>query len=193
MKPDETATDREKTSMVIVLAAGRGERFLASGGATHKLDAELGGKTVLEHVMQTVKRSGFAWHLVRPAGYTAGIGHSIAMGVRATACAGRWLVLPGDLPLVRAESLLRVAAALDDWPVVVPSYLDQSGHPVGFRAECFEALAALSGDVGAASVVRCHRARGEVFDLPLDDAGIVTDVDTLDDLQRAEYIARKRS
>ena len=34
---------------VLVLASGRGERFAASGGQVHKLQARLGDKTVLQH------------------------------------------------------------------------------------------------------------------------------------------------
>lgn len=171
---------------VVILAAGRGERFLASGGATHKLDADLGGKSVLEHVIQAVQASGLAWHLVRPEGGTSGMGESIAQGVRATAGAGGWLILPGDLPLVRADSLRRVALALAGHPVVVPHYLYQRGHPVGFRRECFAALTRLQGDSGAAAVVRAHRNFGRVLDLSLDDPGIALDVDSLDDLREAE-------
>lgn len=85
---------------VIVLAAGRGERFIASGGRMHKLDAPLAGRPVLAHVLETVRRAGFEPQLVRPPGGTSGMGESIAMGVRATPDAAGWLILPGDLPLV---------------------------------------------------------------------------------------------
>ena len=38
---------------VIVLASGRGERFAAAGGSTHKLQARLGDQTVLAHTLET--------------------------------------------------------------------------------------------------------------------------------------------
>jgi molybdenum cofactor cytidylyltransferase len=181
-----------RAATVIILAAGRGERFLASGGATHKLDAPLCGKPVLWHVMQAVRASRLDWRLVRPETPTAGMGDTIAMGVKAAADAPAWLILPGDLPLVRGASLRRVAAALADHAVVVPRCLGRQGHPVGFRAECFDALAALSGDAGAASVVRAHRSSGGALDLPLNDPGIFLDVDTLRDLRRARRRLRAR-
>lgn len=53
--------------VVIVLAAGRGSRFLASGGSCHKLQADLQGKPVLDHVLAAVARSGLAVHVVRHA------------------------------------------------------------------------------------------------------------------------------
>lgn len=153
-----------------------------SGGLVNKLDALLQGVPVLEHVMRTVKASGLAWHIVRPAGGTKGMGDSIALGVNATSSAAGWLILPGDLPLVQPETLCQVALALASHPVAVPNCRQQAGHPVGFGAECFDALACLNGDAGAAAVVRAHRALGQVLDLVVDDVGIGMDVDTVEDL-----------
>lgn len=172
--------------VVIILAAGRGERFLASGAQRHKLDTLLGERTVLEHVIHAVERAGLAWHLVRPAGGSGGIGDSIALGVNATSTASGWLILPADLPLIAPESLLRVAEGLSAKPLVVPWYQQHQGHPVAFSHCYFPALRALTGDSGAKSIVQRARARGEVLDLPLTDAGIIQDIDTLEDLRRVE-------
>src|SRR5690606_25055147 len=154
-------------------AAGQGRRFRQSGGTMHKLDALLGGMPVLERVLRTVAASGLDCHVVRPeqgaCAALSGMGDSIARGVRATADAAGWLILPGDLPLVRAQSLLRVARELAAQPVVTPLWNGQQGHPVGFRAECFEALTLLRGDIGAASVVRAFRQVGALRELHLDD------------------------
>ncbi|WP_435930130.1 nucleotidyltransferase family protein [Dryocola sp. BD613] len=170
---------------VIILAAGKGERFLASGSSVHKLDALLNGEPVLWHLLQAVKASGLQWHLVKPEGGTGGMGDSIALGVRATANAAGWLILPADLPLIHPASLQRVAAALREKPVVVPYYRQRQGHPVGFRRECLHSLLALSGDTGAKEIVRDSRLKGNLLDLPLSDAGIVHDIDVLPDLRLA--------
>lgn len=175
--------------VVLVLASGRGERFAASGGAGSKLQALLGGVPVLQRTLAAVQASGLDWHL-EAAGHP-GMGDSIAAGVRATRAAGGWLVLPGDLPLVLPGTLQAVAAALATHAVVVPQYRGQRGHPVGFSADCGEALAALSGEQGAAAIVRAHAAAGRVFTLELDDAGTVTDIDTTADLARAEDLIRR--
>ncbi len=168
--------------VVIVLAAGKGQRFRDSGGAVHKLDAPLHGNTVLGHVLEAVAASGLAWHLVRPEGGTAGMGESIAMGVRATADAAGWLILPGDLPLIQPDSLRRVARALSQKPVVVPYFHLQHGHPVGFRRDYFSALSLLHGDKGASVIVQAARKRDDILQLFLNDPGIVQDVDTVGDL-----------
>ena len=168
---------------VLVLASGRGERFAASGGMVHKLRAALGDNTVLEHTLAAVRASGLPWHLEN-AGHP-GMGDSIAAAVRATAGAPGWLVLPGDLPLVLPETLRSIAAALADCAVAVPLYQGERGHPVGFAAECQPGLLALTGEQGAASVVRQQAQQGRVRWVDVDDAGTVTDVDTVQDLERA--------
>lgn len=170
--------------VVLVLASGRGERFRASGGQVHKLQALLGGVPVLQRTLDAVRASGLAWH-VEDVGHP-GMGDSIAAAVRATEGAGGWLVLPGDLPLVQPQSLRRVAAALARAAVVLPQHGGLRGHPVGFSGACREELLALSGEAGAAAIVQARKRAGQVLDLALDDAGCVTDIDTLDDLARAE-------
>lgn len=170
--------------VVIVLAAGRGRRFAAAGGQGDKLQALLHGRAVLAHVLAAVQAAGLPLHVVTPASGGPGMGDSIAAGVRATAGAPGWLVLPGDLPQVAPASIGAVAQALPRWDVVVPWYGPVRGHPVGFSAACRADLLALAGDAGAAAIVQARRAGGRVCDLPLDDAGLIQDVDTPDDLVR---------
>jgi len=174
-------------AVVIVLASGRGERFLASGGIGSKLHAPLAGSSVLAHTLAAVQASGLAFH-VEAVGHP-GMGDSIAAGVRATRDAGGWLVLPGDLPLVQPQSLRAVAAALAQASVVLPCYRGTRGHPVGFGAEHGATLAQLSGAEGAAAIVRS----AQPLKLELDDEGIVTDIDTVADLARAESMLLRRA
>jgi molybdenum cofactor cytidylyltransferase len=169
---------------VIILASGRGERFAASGGTTHKLRAQLMGKTVLQRTLEAVQHSGLPWHLEDS--NHPGMGDSIAAAVKKTPHANGWLILPADLPLIHSASLTAVAAALMGQDVVVPVYRGQRGHPVGFAAVCGRALLDLKGDKGAAHLVRSYRA----MELPLDDIGCVTDIDTVADLAIAERLLR---
>lgn len=173
--------------VILVLASGRGERFRASGSSGSKLQALLAGRPVLEHTLAAVRASGLPFHL-EAAGHP-GMGDSIGAAVRATAAAGGWLVLPGDLPLVRPASLRAVAAALQQASVVLPVHQGTRGHPVGFAAEHGPALQALTGTEGAAAIVRAAQA----LRLELDDEGVVTDIDTVADLARAEALLRARA
>jgi len=179
--------------VVIVLASGKGRRFVASGGSGSKLDAALGDSTVLAYTLAAVAASGLLLHVERAD--HAGMADSIAAAVRATAAASGWLILPGDLPLIRADSLSCVAAALmagDAIDAVAPRHLGAQGHPVAFAASVGPALRALSGEGGAAPVLRACRVAGRCLELDLDDAGITLDIDELADLERAERLLKSR-
>ncbi|MFM9880153.1 MAG: NTP transferase domain-containing protein [Burkholderiaceae bacterium] len=174
--------------MVLVLAAGRGERFAASGGAVQKLQALLVGKPVLQHTLDAVVASGLPHHVVQADPSQPGMGDSIAAGVRATPAAAGWLILPGDLPLIQAATLRQIAAALPGQRAVVPQYQGRPGHPVAFSAEMGFKLINLKGNQGAASVLLACNA----MQLIVTDIGCVTDIDTLQDLQAAELLYRER-
>lgn len=180
---------------VLILASGRGERFLASGGKTHKLQALLGKKTVLQHTLDAVLASGLPWHL-EDAGHP-GMGDSIAAAVSKTADAAGWLILPADLPLIQPATLVQVAQALQTLTprqaVVQPCYQgsgeEQRGHPVGFSSVCRKDLLNLSGNKGAAGVIIAYTA----MKLIVNDVGVVTDIDTVDDLARAELMLQSQA
>ena len=151
---------------------------MASGGSTHKLRAVLGEKTVLQHTIDAVQASGLPWHL-EDAGHP-GMGDSIAAAVRATPQANGWLIVLGDLPLIRPSTLQALGQALSVHDVVIPTYNGQRGHPVGFSVVCRESLLKLHGDKGAAAVVKSF----STVEVALDDVGIVSDIDTVADLER---------
>ncbi len=177
---------------VLILASGRGERFAASGGTVHKLQALLAGKPVLQHTLDAVRASGLPWHL-EDAGHP-GMGDSIAAAVAATQGAAGWLVLPGDLPLIMPGSLLAVAQAMqaNTHTVVVPTCLGARGHPVGFAASLQADLLVLKGNQGAAHVLLAQAAIKKVAFLAVDDVGTTTDIDTLADLAAAQVLMAAR-
>ncbi|MFZ3127255.1 MAG: NTP transferase domain-containing protein [Rhodoferax sp.] len=174
--------DAHDLPVVLVLASGRGERFLASGGQSHKLQADLAGRTVLQRTLDAVEASGLRWHL-EDAGHP-GMGDSIAAAVRATRDAPGWMVLPADLPLITPHTLLQIARAPLATEVLLPLYAGQRGHPVRFVRTCGEALVNLQGNQGAAPVVSAHTATKFI----VDDPGCVEDIDTLDDLLRVRAL-----
>jgi len=188
---------------VVVLAAGRGMRFR---GAGHKLEQSLGDETVLARTIgqaiasgmrvvvvttaalePSVKRMVAARELVLVPELNArgqpnplGMGFSIAAGVSATGDADGWLIVPGDMPMLRASSMVAVAQALEQYPVAYAQYRGQRGHPVGFSAELYSELVGLQGDEGARRLVARYPAQA----VELDDPGVLLDVDTDEDLAR---------
>ncbi len=186
--------------VIVVLAAGRGSRFT---GQHHKLAQTLGTASVLgqtighaiesrlpvvvvtteplaaEAARWVARRDVVVLPEVGSAGSgPLGMGFSIAAGVAARSDGGGWLVLPGDMPLVRPSSLVRVAQGLAQHAVVYAQYKGRRGHPVGFGAELFSELVQLTGDEGARRLMARYPSQG----IELDDPGVLVDVDTTDDL-----------
>jgi molybdenum cofactor cytidylyltransferase len=88
-----------------------------------------------------------------------------------------------DVPLVRVSTVTAVIAAWREAraPIVRPAIGDRHGHPVIFDRAVFEALRRAPVDAGAKSVVRAYEA--EIMNVPVDDEGCVTDVDTPGDYE----------
>lgn len=137
-----------------------------------------------ESLAPSVRRSVAARDVVvlPAAAAAAGMGSSIAAGVGAAADAPGWLILPGDMPLLKVSTLRSVAAQLAHDPVVFAQHRGQRGHPVGFSAELYSELIALQGDEGARRLLARYAAQPVV----VDDPGVLVDVDTEDDLARAQ-------
>ncbi len=198
--------------VLVVLAAGRGSRF---GGATHKLEQAFGRSTVLGCTLSNAMQSGLPLVVVTtPAlsecvaslvaardivlvpevgqgdsGLPLGMGYSIASGVSARANAHGWLVLPGDMPLIEPATLRAVAAAMPQHPVVYAQHRGRRGHPVAFAAEIYSELVTLGGDEGARRLIGRYPAHG----VDVDDAGVLMDLDTEDDLERMRSFEVGRS
>jgi len=188
---------------VIVLAAGSSSRFAAG---SHKLSAPFGEQSVLATTLRHAIASNLHVVVVTTAPFAElarssvaardvvlvpevgssgeaglGMGHSISAGVSARPHAEGWLILPGDMPLVLPSTLQAVARQLDQHSVAYAQHRGKRGHPVGFAAELYSELVALSGDEGARRLV----ARYPAFGVELDDPGILVDIDTSDDLASA--------
>jgi len=170
---------------VIVLAAGLGRRFAGGSVLAATLrNAIASGLPVA--VVTTSDLAPLAQQqlpardvIVVPAlGVGRGIGDSIAAGVSARADASGWLLLPADMPRVSATAMTLVANALSTHAVAYAQYRGLRGHPVGFSAELYSELVALSGDEGARRLVARYPAQA----VELDDAGVLVDIDPVQDL-----------
>lgn len=112
-----------------------------------------------------------------------GMGASLSCGVEAAAEADGWLIALADMPGLRPETITALAARLRAGAALVaPVHGGERGHPVGFAAEFGAALTALRGDTGAREILRANRERLEL--VPVDDPGVLLDVDTPADLER---------
>lgn len=182
----------------ILLAAGAGSRF---GG--DKLLALLHGKPLVLHALDALRpavteviavvRPGserLATLLVQAGARVAvcdeashGMGHSLACGARLAPADTNLLIALGDMPAVTPDTIARVIAALDAGATIaVPCHRGRRGHPVGFAARLVPMLRVLTQDQGARSVLLANAEA--VLEIPVDDPGVLADVDTPVDLER---------
>jgi len=182
----------------IVLAAGAGTRF---GGG--KLLASLGGRPILQHVLDTLAVVGLAEVVVvlghdRDAVEAAvawrserrvtnpdperGLASSLRVGMDAIGPAvSAVLVVLGDQPLLFVDTIRALLAVPDDpaRPVVAPRYDDDRGrNPILLRQAGFELIVEAAGDRGLGPVLAAHPER--VMEVTV--SGANPDVDTREDL-----------
>jgi molybdenum cofactor cytidylyltransferase len=176
----------------VVLAAGEGTRF---GGSTHKLDATIGGLTVLERSVAAAVASSIGPVLVvvaddrRPVpaggiavvndGWRSGSASSLRAGIAAARNlgVGRAVIALGDQPFITPEAWRAVASV--DAPITVATYQGRRGHPVQLRSDVWALLPAV-GDEGAKAVMRLRPDL--VREVPCQGSSV--DIDTVEDLRR---------
>lgn len=188
----------------VLLAGGASRRF----GVDNKLLAEIDGVPIVarvareilgggvrdlvvvtgaEHDAYVTALAGLPVRMVRNAAWDAGIGSSIAAGIRALSltCGGAFIV-PGDLPNLAAGVFVKLAetfAEAGGERVVVPTTVDGSQrNPVLWPRHLFPQLAALSGGSGGKSLL--DTLGGQRVDVAFGDDSLFADIDTPDDYAR---------
>ena len=196
----------------MVLAAGRSTRM----GGANKLLEDVGGRPLVARAVDALLAShadpvvvvtghqaaevegalgGRPLRVVRNSRPEAGMGASLARGVaaldRLRPPPDGALVALGDMPDVSAAGLEALLAAFQEAgpeAIVVPVHGGRRGHPVLFGAAHLPALRRLAGDRGARAVLEANA--GRVVEVPVDDPGVLRDVDTPAQLERARRAAR---
>lgn len=184
----------------LLLAAGSSRRM----GHRNKLLIEIDGAPVVQrsarvlvglverlvvvtgHQAQHVEQAleGLDVDFVFNTEHLAGLGSSLAAGVRGLPRPALGvLVALADMPFVTRSTAEAVLAVFADDPtsVVAPVFRGVRGHPVAWPARCFAALARAAGDVGARTLLQTET----ITEVPVDDPGVVRDLDTPEDLSRA--------
>ena len=95
------------------------------------------------------------------------------------------LVVPVDQPLIAPATVAHLISVYRGLhaQVVRPVHGVRHGHPVIFDRLLFDELRHADPAEGARSVVRAHAAA--TVDVPVEDEGVFTDIDTRDDYERA--------
>lgn len=110
-----------------------------------------------------------------------GMGSSIAAGVRNAREADGYLVLPGDMPLVKTDTIALLVKHFEAAPerIAVPYRDGRAGQPPIFPKWAKVDLCTLSGDNGSESII--ERNTGRIVQVHVGDSGIWRDIDRPDD------------
>lgn len=116
---------------------------------------------------------------------------SLQCGLRAIPAAARAVMFtPLDYPAVEPSTVHSLADAWrPDVPLILPRHAGRRGHPVLLGAGLIPEFLALPESATARDVVRRHAAQY----VDVDDAGVVTDVDTPEDYRRLLEIGERAS
>ena len=190
----------------VLLAAGLGRRFDASGTESKLLQNLSDGRSIIQHsahalisalpnslvVVNQQQHSAAMLAQCLPLGFTSvtcahdqhhaefGMANSIVQAIQATPenCAG-WIIALADMPYVQPSTIHAIRDALQTGAdIVVPSFGGRRGNPVGFSARYRADLLALRGDQGARQLLRDYPL--QILDVG--DAGILRDIDLREDL-----------
>ncbi|NWG76551.1 MAG: nucleotidyltransferase family protein [Rubrivivax sp.] len=186
----------------IVLAAGRSSRMGAfkpllpfgEGTVIERVlsmcaEAEVGAIRVVvgwnaERLIPLLEGRGVPW--VRNAKFAEGMYSSLQLGVKGLPDdVEAFFVLPGDMPLVRAETFRRLAAVWGPGQarVLYPCFAGRRGHPPLIAASLIPAILGEAPAGGLRELLACHAT--EAHDVDCDDPGMLVDIDTPKDYEKA--------
>lgn len=184
----------------ILLAAGRGVRFDATGQLNKLLQPLANGEEVavaaarnlraaLPNVLAVVPPDSDRLALkLAEAGCEVAVceraGEGMAASlVHALSCrrmARGWVIALADMPFVRPSTITALAVALEEGAgIAVPVAGGRRGNPVAFGRIHLDELLQLRGDEGARRLLKMHA----VTQVSVDDPGILRDIDTPADLR----------
>lgn len=183
----------------ILLAAGRGTRFDSTGKQNKLMQAMPDGDIVAAAAAKTLLAVLPSVLAVVRTGQDDLARTLQSTGCRVTACpnadegmaaslvhalseargANAWVIALGDMPFVRPETIHALVAAIEDGAqIAAPVFQGRRGNPVAFGRTHLDRLLLLQGDEGARRLLKTF----PVTEIETDDAGVVRDIDNVDDL-----------
>ena len=186
----------------VILAAGFSER-----AGQFKMTLPIGDKTILEMCIEGMTSvcdriivvGGYNYDKIKEIvadipnvefcynkNYEAGMFTSIKRGIREIG-ADRFFIIPGDQPLVQAETYRKMLAV--DADIVIPRYKGKKGHPVLFRSHLIEEILAMPDEACLRDFIHSKNA----VCIDLDDRGILLDVDNPADYKTVKQYFEKEA
>lgn len=96
------------------------------------------------------------------------------------------LVSPADLPNLQMETVLELLQRMRESgaPIAEPIFRGKRGHPLAIAPRLIPEIETLDLDVGLRQLRNRHEA--ELLEVPVEDAGVVQDVDTPEEYERLQ-------
>lgn len=193
----EESTHAQAKVDCVILAAG-----LSSRTGKNKMLLNIGGKSIIERCIgafydscskiivvtgkyhQEIKqclRSYSNVYFAYNEDYQKGMFSSIKTGVRYVENK-RFFVTPGDYPLLSEDTVKSMLESTEKY--IVPVYKEKQGHPVLLD----EMFIPIISNSKCASLRDClNNFSSEKMRLDVNDKGIVTDIDTIQDYKKLNY------
>ena len=129
--------------------------------------------------------AGIQVRLVWNPDHVEGLSTSLRAGVSVLPSGARAVaVCLGDMPLVRPghiDALIRAFLTDSERSIFVPTWQGKRGNPVLWTVNLLPEIGTLTGDVGVKALMSRHPAK--VREVPVDEPGVLTDVDTPEALE----------
>lgn len=186
-----------KRFAAVILAAGESSRI-----GRNKLALPLGNQSVLEHAIsnfliesvdEIIVVTGKYPHLhtnispgvrlVHNPDYVQGMGSSVKLGLKSLVLKpDAVFISPADIPLIKRETIEKMINAFTEQSIVIPTYQGKKGHPVLLGKAHIEQCLQEQKEKVLYEVIVKNSDR--IVYLPLEDEGILMDIDTMEDYER---------
>ncbi|MFJ7932379.1 NTP transferase domain-containing protein [Peribacillus sp. NPDC096448] len=137
-------------------------------------------KIIQEEIIKIISENAYSFQIkfVYNENFNQGMFHSIQKGC-SEVNAPTFFITPGDCPLVKKETIQLLAKHKGN--VVIPSFDYKGGHPIKLSSEVKQKIL----ETNPESNLRVVLGGYEKQYMNVDDAGVLMDVDTPEDYQKA--------
>ncbi len=189
--------------VALVLAAGKGSRFDASGTRYKPVQSLDDGTpmvyavchTLLQHIdavtvvcgpqQEAVRHAldGLPVNLIHCADAHVGMSASLRCGISHSPARVGWIIALADMPCIHTSTVQAIVTHLRQvGGIVRPQFRNAPGHPVAFSSQFRDELLQVTGDEGARAIVQRHPDALTL--VSVNDSGCLLDIDTQEQLQQ---------
>ncbi len=120
------------------------------------------------------------------AAFTEGMFGSVKTGITMVTTE-KWFLIPGDMPFVRPETYRTLFNTAESVDAYIPLYHHRTGHPVLMNTT----VKKMVEEAPLAATLRTILSNSITLNVPVDDPGIVIDIDTENDFNR--YVEKENN